>query len=50
MSVNGTFRSYNIVDLTFVDIQEYLKTKDLILVPVASTEQHGPHLPRKPIP
>jgi creatinine amidohydrolase len=47
MSDNGTFRSYNIVDLTFVDIQEYLKTKDLILVPLASTEQHGPHLPLK---
>jgi creatinine amidohydrolase len=47
MSDNGTFRSYNIADLTFVDIQEYLKTKDLILVPMASTEQHGPHLPLK---
>ena len=45
MSDNGQFRSYNIVDLTFVDVQEYLKTKDIIMVPVASTEQHGPHLP-----
>ncbi|MCG3211570.1 MAG: Creatinine amidohydrolase [Anaerolineae bacterium] len=47
MSDNGQFRSYNIVDLTFVDIQEYLKTKDIIMVPIASTEQHGPHLPLK---
>ncbi len=47
MSDNGQFRSYNIVDLTFVDVQEYLKTKDIIMVPVASTEQHGPHLPLK---
>ena len=47
MSDTGKFRSYNIADLTFVDIQEYLKTKDLILVPIASTEQHGPHLPLK---
>ena len=47
MSDNGKFRSYNIADLTFVDIQEYLKTKDLILAPLASTEQHGPHLPLK---
>lgn len=47
MSDNGKSRSYNIADLTFVDIQEYLKTKDLILVPIASTEQHGPHLPLK---
>jgi creatinine amidohydrolase len=40
-------RSYNIVDLPYPDIQEYLKTKDLILIPMASTEQHGPHLPLK---
>jgi creatinine amidohydrolase len=47
MSDNEQFRSYNIVDLPFVDIQEYLKTKDIIMVPMASTEQHGPHLPLK---
>jgi len=41
------FRSYNIADLTYPDIQEYLKTKDVILIPMASTEQHGPHLPLK---
>ncbi len=40
-------RSYNIADLPYPDIQEYLKTKDIILVPMASTEQHGPHLPIK---
>lgn len=47
MSNNGKFRSYNIADLTYVDIQEYLKEKDIIMVPMASTEQHGPHLPLK---
>jgi len=41
------FRSYNIADLAYPDIQEYLKTKDVILIPMASTEQHGPHLPLK---
>ena len=41
------FRSYNIADLAFPDIQEYLNTKDTILIPMASTEQHGPHLPLK---
>lgn len=40
-------RSYNIADLPYPDIQEYLKTKDIIMVPIASTEQHGPHLPIK---
>lgn len=39
------FRSWNLAYLTYVDIQEYLKTKDTVLIPIASTEQHGPHLP-----
>jgi len=39
------FISWNLADLTYVDIREYLKQKDSILVPMASTEQHGPHLP-----
>lgn len=43
----ATFRSYNLADLTYVDIGEYLKEKDTVLVPMASTEQHGPHLPLK---
>jgi creatinine amidohydrolase len=32
-------------ELTYVDIREYLQEKDTILVPMASLEQHGPHLP-----
>jgi creatinine amidohydrolase len=47
MSKKTKFRSYNIVNLTYVDIQSYLEDKDLVLVPIASTEQHGPHLPLK---
>ena len=39
------FRSWNLSDLSYVDIKEYLSHKDTILVPMASTEQHGPHLP-----
>lgn len=39
------FISWDLGDLSFVDVQEYLKVKDLILVPMASLEQHGPHLP-----
>ncbi len=37
--------SFCLADLTFPDIQEYLRRSDLILIPMASTEQHGPHLP-----
>lgn len=39
------FLSWDLGDLTYVDIEEYLKVKDLILVPMASLEQHGQHLP-----
>lgn len=39
------FISWKLSDLTFVDIKEYLKEKDTVLIPMASTEQHGPHLP-----
>jgi creatinine amidohydrolase len=38
-------RSWNLAHLSYVDIGEYLKTKDTVIVPMASTEQHGPHLP-----
>jgi creatinine amidohydrolase len=37
--------SHNLADLAYPDIQAYLRLCDLILVPMASTEQHGPHLP-----
>ncbi len=39
------FLSWDIGNLSFVDLQEYLKVKDLVIVPMASLEQHGPHLP-----
>lgn len=39
------FLSWDLGELTYVDIHEYLKEKDTILVPMASLEQHGPHLP-----
>jgi len=39
------FFSYCMGDLAFPDVQEYLKHCDIILIPMASMEQHGPHLP-----
>ncbi len=39
------FLSWDLGNLAFTDVQEYLKVKDTILVPMASFEQHGPHLP-----
>ena len=37
--------SHLLSDLTVNDIQAYLENKQTILIPIASTEQHGPHLP-----
>jgi creatinine amidohydrolase len=32
-------------EMTWTDVQEYLKTSDMVIIPIGSTEQHGPHLP-----
>ena len=32
-------------EMGWVDVKEYLKTNDMVIVPLGSTEQHGPHLP-----
>jgi creatinine amidohydrolase len=32
-------------ELTWTDVQEYLTTNDMVIIPIGSTEQHGPHLP-----
>jgi creatinine amidohydrolase/Fe(II)-dependent formamide hydrolase-like protein len=38
-------RSYYLGELTWVDVKEFLKVHDVVIVPVGSCEQHGPHLP-----
>ncbi|MDQ3858545.1 MAG: creatininase family protein, partial [Actinomycetota bacterium] len=37
--------SYNIAELAPPDIGAYLAEKDIVMVPIGSLEQHGPHLP-----
>jgi creatinine amidohydrolase len=32
-------------EMTWTDVQAYLKTSDMVIIPIGSTEQHGPHLP-----
>ncbi len=32
-------------DLTWEEIAEYLEQEDIVIVPIGSTEPHGPHLP-----
>jgi creatinine amidohydrolase len=32
-------------EMCWPDVQEYLETSDMVIIPIGSTEQHGPHLP-----
>lgn len=32
-------------EMSWVDVKEYLKTNDMVIIPLGATEQHGPHLP-----
>jgi creatinine amidohydrolase len=32
-------------EMSWVDVKDYLKTNDMVIIPLGATEQHGPHLP-----
>ncbi|MEE9390502.1 MAG: creatininase family protein, partial [Candidatus Aminicenantaceae bacterium] len=32
-------------EMTWTDIRDYLETSDMVIIPLGSTEQHGPHMP-----
>jgi creatinine amidohydrolase len=32
-------------EMTWVEVREYLKENDMVILPLGSTEQHGPHMP-----
>jgi creatinine amidohydrolase len=32
-------------EMTWVDVESYLSRSDMVIIPLGSTEQHGPHLP-----
>lgn len=32
-------------ELTWTEAETYFKTNDMVIIPIGSTEQHGPHLP-----
>ena len=40
-----SFSTWDMGHLAYPDVQEYLKHKDIVMVPVASMEQHSYHLP-----
>ncbi len=38
-------RTLVLQEMTWEDVREYLKTNDMVIIPLGSTEQQGPHLP-----
>ena len=32
-------------EMTWTDVRDYLKANDMVIIPLGSTEQHGPHMP-----
>jgi creatinine amidohydrolase len=32
-------------EMSWTDIRDYLKTSDMVIIPLGATEQHGPHMP-----
>lgn len=32
-------------EITWKDVEQYLKKCDMVIIPIGSTEQHGPHMP-----
>lgn len=38
-------KSLILQEMSWMDVQDYLKTNDMVIIPLGSTEQHGPHLP-----
>jgi creatinine amidohydrolase len=40
-----TSKALVLQEMSWVDVKEYLKTNDMAIIPLGSTEQHGPHLP-----
>ncbi|HOI17963.1 MAG TPA: creatininase family protein, partial [Geobacteraceae bacterium] len=36
---------YNLFRCTYVEVREWLKETDIVIIPLGSTEQHGKHCP-----
>jgi creatinine amidohydrolase len=44
-SVYAQKKALVLQEMSWFDVQEYLKTSDMVVIPMGSTEQHGPHMP-----
>ncbi len=38
-------KRHNLLELSYVEVAEYLKRSDVVLIPIGSCEKHGAHLP-----
>lgn len=38
-------KSLVLQEMSWVDVKTYLETGDMVIIPLGSTEQHGPHMP-----
>ena len=43
--VYGQSKVLVLQEMSWFDVQEYLKSNDMVIIPMGSTEQHGPHMP-----
>jgi creatinine amidohydrolase len=43
--MEGPRTVYNLLEMSYADVQEWLKKTDVILVPFGSCERHGAHIP-----
>jgi len=43
--VYGQSKALILQEMSWFDVQEYVKTSDMVIIPIGSTEQHGPHMP-----
>ncbi|MCK4835870.1 MAG: creatininase family protein [Candidatus Aminicenantes bacterium] len=32
-------------EMSWVEVKDYLKSNNMVIIPLGSTEQHGPHMP-----
>jgi len=45
LSLQAANKALVLQEMSWKDVEEYLKTSDMVIIPLGSTEQHGPHLP-----
>ena len=41
----GKYETLNLMEMTALNVQEYLERDDIVLIPTGSNERHGRHLP-----